>query len=53
MKTNNILDIIKGQNIVIPYVLLKNMKKLDINYKELIFLSYLSSSSSKILFDVS
>lgn len=52
MKTSNILDIIKGKNIVIPYILIKNKKELNIDYKELMFLSFLLSQNSKIIFDV-
>lgn len=52
MKTNNILDIMKTNNIVIPSYLLKTYKKLDINEKELIFLSYLINLGDKILFDI-
>ena len=41
MKSNNILEILKGKNITIPYILIKNMDELKISYKEMIFLSYL------------
>lgn len=52
MKTNNILDIMKTNNIVIPSYLLKTYKKLNISEKELIFLSYLITFNDKILFDI-
>ena len=38
MKSNNILEILKGKNITIPYILIKNMDELKISYKEMIFL---------------
>ena len=52
MKTNNILDIMKTNNIVIPSYLLKTYKKLNLSEKELIFLSYLITFNDKILFDI-
>ncbi len=52
MKTKNILDIMKTNNIVIPSYLLKTYKKLNISEKELIFLSYLITFNDKILFDI-
>lgn len=52
MKTNNILDIMKTNNIVIPSYLLKTYKKLNISEKELIFLSYLITFNDKVLFDI-
>lgn len=52
MKSNNILEILKGTNIVIPYTLLKKSKELNINEKELIFLSFLMSNGDKTLFNV-
>ena len=51
MKSNNILEILKGKNITIPYILIKNMDELKISYKEMIFLSYLMMYGDKILFD--
>lgn len=52
MKTKNILDIMKTNNIVIPSYLLKTYKKLNLSEKELIFLSYLITFNDKILFDI-
>lgn len=52
MKTKNILDIMKTNNIVIPSYLLKTYKKLNISEKELIFLSYLITFNDKVLFDI-
>src|SRR5574344_2929982 len=52
MKTNQIIDLVKTNNIVIPNSLLKNYKKLNINEKELIFLSFLMNRGEKVLFDV-
>ena len=52
MKTYNILDIMKTNNIVIPSYLLKTYKKLNLSEKELIFLSYLITFNDKILFDI-
>ena len=52
MKTNNILDIMKTNNIVIPSYLLKTYKKLNLSEKELIFLSYLITFNDKVLFDI-
>ncbi len=52
MKSNNILNIIKGQNIVVPSFLIKTYKQLNINCQELIFLSFLLPNGEKILFDV-
>lgn len=52
MKTKNILDIMKTNNIVIPSYLLKTYKKLNLSEKELIFLSYLITFNDKVLFDI-
>ena len=52
MKTKNILDIMKTNNIVIPSYLLKTYKKLNISEKELVFLSYLITFNDKVLFDI-
>ena len=43
MKTDNIINILKGKSIIIPNYLLLKYKELNINEKELIFLSYLVS----------
>ena len=51
MKTNSIIEVIKGSSVVVPYVLLKNYKKLNINEKELLFLSFLMSQGEKIIND--
>lgn len=52
MKSKNILEVIKGNNIVIPSYLLKYYKELNLNEKELIFVSYLLGIGNKILFDI-
>ena len=52
MKSNNVLELIKGQDIVIPNILIKNIKLLNLDYKELVFLSFLMMQNSKILFDI-
>lgn len=52
MKSNNILTLIKKQDIIIPYILISNRKKLDINEKELLFLSFLMSNEDFIFFDI-
>lgn len=52
MKSNNVLELIRGQDIVVPSILIKNMKLLNLDYKELVFLSFLMMQNSKILFDI-
>lgn len=52
MKSNNVLSLIKSNNIVIPSILLMNRKKLDINEKELLFLAYLMGFEDVICFDI-
>ena len=52
MKSQNIINIIKGENLIIPSYLLNNYKKLSLNEKELLFLSYLTSIGEKVLFDI-
>ena len=52
MKTNNILEVMKTNNIVIPSYLLNTYRKLNITEKELIFLSYLINLGDKVLFDI-
>ena len=52
MRSNNVLDLLKQQSIVIPGSLLVYYKKLNINEKELIFLSYLMNKEEVSIFDV-
>lgn len=52
MKSNNILTLIKKQDIIVPYILISNRKKLNINEKELLFLSFLMSNEDFIFFDI-
>ena len=52
MKSNNVLELIKGQDIIIPNILIKNKNILKIDYEELIFLSFLMMQNSNILFDI-
>lgn len=50
--TLGILDIIKNKDLGIPNILLKYKNKLDIDEKEIIFLSYLMSFKENISFDI-
>lgn len=52
MKSNNVLSLIKNNNIVIPNILLMNRKKLNIDEKELLFLAYLMSFEDIICFNI-
>ncbi len=52
MKTDNIMNTIFKNNLVIPNILLENYSKLNMNEKELIFASYLMSYEKDIPFDV-
>ena len=51
MKTEKLKDIIKSNDLVIPNVLLSSYKKLNLNEKELILLSYLISFNDFVSFD--
>lgn len=51
-KTSVIKDIIREKNIVIPNILLKYYKELNIDYKELIFISYLFSEKDFVYFNI-
>ncbi len=50
--TLGILDIIKNKDLGIPNILLKYKNKLNIDEKEIIFLSYLMSFKENISFDI-
>ena len=52
MKSNHIMELIKGNQLVLPSSLLKHYKDLKINHKELVFLSYLLPLGESISFDV-
>lgn len=52
MKTNSIMNTIFKNNLVIPNVLLENYSKLNMDEKELIFVSYLMSYEKDIPFDI-
>ena len=43
-----LIDTIKSKSIIIPGYLLKNFRKLDINEKELIIISYLINSDNNL-----
>lgn len=51
MKSKKLMEIIKSKDLVIPGVLLVNYKELNINEKELLFLSLLMSYENSICFD--
>ena len=51
MKTNNIINLFKEKSLIIPNFLLINYKSLNINEKELIFISYLISLK-ELIFDI-
>lgn len=53
MKGNNIVDIFKSGNIVIPIYLLKNYKKLNIKLEEFVFLMYLYNKGNNQVFNPS
>lgn len=46
-----IINILKKGNIVIPLFLIENIKKLDVNMNEFVFLMYLYNLGNKFLFD--
>lgn len=52
MKSNNLLNLLQGKNIVVPYYLIKYYKLLGLNEQELIFLSFLMSHEDKAIFDI-
>lgn len=52
MKTKNIMNTIFKNNLVIPNILLENYSKLNMDEKELIFISYLMSYDKDIIFDI-
>lgn len=52
MKTKNIMNTIFKNNLVIPNILLENYTKLNMDEKELIFISYLMSYDKDIIFDI-
>ena len=52
MKSKNVLDLIKSNNLIIPNVLLKYKSDLKINEKELLLLAYLIDKEDMIPFDI-
>lgn len=52
MKTKNIMDTIFKNSLIIPNILLENYIKLNMDEKELIFISYLMSYDKDIAFDI-
>ena len=52
MKSKNVLDLIKNNNLIIPNVLLKYKSDLKINEKELLLLAYLIDKEDMIPFDI-
>jgi DNA replication protein len=52
MKSKSILNYLRSKDLVIPNVLLFNRKSLNLDEKEIIFLSYLISYKGDILFDI-
>ncbi len=52
MNCKNILEIMNTKDIIIPNYLIKYYKKLNLNYEELIFISYLLSFDKEIPFDI-
>lgn len=52
MKSKNILEVVKGHDLVIPNLLIKKYKLLKINEKEVLFLGYLMGFEDLIPFDV-
>lgn len=48
MKNDNMMDLLKTGNIVVPIYLFKNYKKLDIELEEFIFLMYLVNLKDKV-----
>ena len=51
MKSNNIINILKSNNLVIPGFLLNNYKNFNITEKELIFLSSIITKEDLIIFN--
>ena len=52
MKSKNIINYLRAKDLVVPNVLLFNRNKLNLDEKEIIFLSYLISFKGDILFDL-
>ena len=48
MKNDNLVELLKTGNVVIPIYLLRNYKKLGINIDEFVFLMYLDSLKDRI-----
>lgn len=51
MKSKRLIELIKTNDLIIPSILLINYKQLDLNEKELIFISLLMSYGNDIAFD--
>ena len=51
MKNNELLELLKSKNIVIPIYVYKLLPKLDIDMETFIFLMYLYNCGEKIIFD--
>lgn len=52
MKFGKILEMVKGNNIVIPMYLYKMFPKLEINLETFLFLMYLNGKGQVLAFDV-
>ena len=48
MKTDNLVEILKTGNVIIPVFLLRNYKKLNISLEELVFLMYLCNLKDNV-----
>ena len=48
MKTDNLVEILKTGNVIIPVFLLRNYKKLNISLEELVFLMYLNNLKDNV-----
>lgn len=52
MKTDNVLNLLKEKNLLIPKFLFTNYRQLKLTEKELVFLIYLINKEASIIFDV-
>lgn len=53
MKSSKLIEIFKNGNIVIPVFLLKNIKKLNLEMNDFVFLMYLYNLGNRFIFDPS
>lgn len=51
MNSNNLIEIYKNGNLVIPIYLLKNYEKFNVSLEEFVFLMYLNNIGNNFLFD--